>query len=122
MGARIFQCDLPELPELDNLFAPASVIQAAQELAADAFGAEQTWFLSNGSTCGVMAAILATCDPGDHIILPRNVHQSVISGLILSGATPVFMAPEYNSDLDLIYGVLPATVKSALDRYPKPGL
>ncbi len=60
LGASVFRADLPELPDLDNLFAPQGVIQEAQELAAAAFGAEQTWFLVNGSTAGVMAAILAT--------------------------------------------------------------
>lgn len=86
--------DLPELPELDNLFAPASVIQQAQELAADAFGAERTWFLANGSTSGVIAALLATCQPGEKLILPRNVHRSAISGLILAGVIPVFVQPD----------------------------
>ncbi|MEM8614113.1 MAG: arginine decarboxylase, partial [Cyanobacteria bacterium P01_H01_bin.105] len=52
-GCNIFRLDLPELPELDDLFAPESVILAAQELAAEAFGAEKTWFLVNGSTCGI---------------------------------------------------------------------
>ena len=81
-GPAAFRTDLPELPDLDNLFAPEGVILQAQQLAAEAFGAEQTWFLANGSTCGIEAAILATCGPGDKIILPRNVHSSAISGLI----------------------------------------
>jgi arginine/lysine/ornithine decarboxylase len=80
LGAPVFQADLPELPELDNLFAPQGVIQQAQALAAEAFGADRTWFLANGSTSGVIAAILATCNPGDKLILPRNVHQSALSG------------------------------------------
>ena len=64
-GASVFGWDLPELPGLDNLACPTEVIQTAQELAAAAFGAEQTWFLVNGSTAGVIAAILATCGEGD---------------------------------------------------------
>jgi len=118
LGAAAFQMDLPELPELDNLFAPQGVIQAAQELAAATFGAEKTWFLVNGSTCGIMAAILATCGPGDRIILPRNVHQSAISGLILSGAVPVFVAPEYDPVRDLVHSITPAGVAAALREYP----
>ncbi|MDY7013212.1 MAG: lysine decarboxylase, partial [Cyanobacteriota bacterium] len=59
LGQSVFEADLPELPELDNLFAPQGVIAEAQTLAAEAFGAEKTWFLVNGSTCGIMAAILA---------------------------------------------------------------
>jgi len=117
-GPSVFAADLPELPELDNLFAPAGAIQAAQELAAAAFGAEQTWFLVNGSTCGVMAAILATCGPGEKIALPRNIHQSAIAGLILSGAVPVFLEPEYDPEWDLIHSITPTTVAAALERFP----
>lgn len=118
LGDRVFRADLPELAELDNLFAPEGVIQKAQSLAAEAFGAEQTWFLVNGSTGGIMAAILATCRTHDKIILPRNVHQSVISGLILAGATPIFISPEYDSRLDIAHGITPSSVENALQRHP----
>ncbi len=118
VGASVFQVDLPELPELDNLFAPEGVIRAAQELAADAFGADHTWFLANGSTCGIEAAILATCAPGDKIILPRNAHQSAISGLILAGAMPIFVQPEYDAGWDLAHGITPAAIATALHDHP----
>ncbi len=114
LGYQTLAADLPELPELDNLFAPEGVIQAAQELAAAAFGAEQTWFLANGSTSGVIAAILATCNSGEKIILPRNVHQSAISGLILAGAVPVFVQPEYDPVLDVAHSITPESVAAAL--------
>lgn len=118
-GSQVFAADLPELPELDNLFAPAGVIQAAQDLAAAAFGAEKTWFLVNGSTCGVIAAILATCNPGDYILLPRNIHQSAIAGLIYAGAIPLFLEPGYDPVLDLVYSLTPAAVAAALAEYPQ---
>ena len=118
IGKDVFRADLTELAELDNLFTPQSVILAAQELAAEAFGAEKTWFLVNGSTCGIEAAILATCRTGEKIILPRNVHSSVISGLILSGAIPIFINPEYDEDLDIAYSVTPETLKAALAKHP----
>src|SRR5919199_1832873 len=114
LGASVFLADLPELPDLDNLFAPESVIQQAQELAAAAFGAEQTWFLVNGSTAGIVAAILATCNAGDKIILPRNIHQSAIAGLVLSGAVPVFINPEYDPSSDLAHSITPTAVAKAL--------
>ncbi|MBV8886773.1 MAG: aminotransferase class I/II-fold pyridoxal phosphate-dependent enzyme [Chroococcidiopsidaceae cyanobacterium CP_BM_RX_35] len=117
-GRAVFRLDLPELAELDNLFAPQGVIQEAQELAAETFGAERTWFLVNGSTCGVEAAILTTCAPGDKIILPRNVHQWVIAGLILSGAIPVFVNPEYDPILDIAHSITPADVATALEQHP----
>ena len=117
-GAKVFRADLPELPELDNLFAPEGVILAAQKLAAEAFGAEQTWFLANGSTCGIEAAILAVCGPGDKLILPRNVHVSAISGLILSGATPVYVPARYSDEWDISLNVGSADIEAALRAHP----
>ncbi|WAL62879.1 aminotransferase class I/II-fold pyridoxal phosphate-dependent enzyme [Thermocoleostomius sinensis] len=118
LGQAVFQADLPELPELDNLFAPKGVIQQAQVLAAAAFGAEQTWFLANGSTCGIEAAVLATCQPGDKIVLPRNVHQSAIAALILSGAIPIYVQPDYDAEWDVAHGVSPTTIKTAIAQHP----
>lgn len=117
-GSAVFRADLPELSELDNLFAPQGVIQEAQQLAAAAFGAEHTWFLVNGSTCGVEAAIVATCATGDKIILPRNVHSSAIAGLILSGAVPIFVNPEYDPVLDIAHSITPTGVAAALEQHP----
>jgi arginine decarboxylase len=117
-GKNVFRADLTELTELDNLFAPSSVIQQAQQLAAELFGATYTWFLVNGSTCGIEAAILATCGNGDKIILPRNVHSSAISGLILSGAIPIFLNPEYDPVLDIAHGITPQTIQTVLEKHP----
>ncbi|MEH2072706.1 MAG: aminotransferase class I/II-fold pyridoxal phosphate-dependent enzyme [Nostoc sp.] len=117
-GKAVFSADLTELADLDNLFAPQGVIQEAQQLAAEAFGASQTWFLVNGSTCGIEAAILATCGTGDKIILPRNVHLSAIAGLILSGAIPIFLNPEYDPVLDIAHSITPNTLQSALQQHP----
>ncbi|HLO47108.1 MAG TPA: aminotransferase class I/II-fold pyridoxal phosphate-dependent enzyme, partial [Kamptonema sp.] len=118
LGIAVFRADLPELPELDNLFAPEGVILEAQELAAEAFGGECTWFLANGSTCGIIAAILATCSQGDKIILPRNIHQSAISGLILSGAMPIFVEPEYDAVWDIANSITPSALAIVLEQHP----
>jgi arginine decarboxylase len=118
LGKAVFGADLTELGNLDNLFAPQGVILQAQQLAAAAFGAKQTWFLVNGSTCGIEAAILATCGTGDKIILPRNVHSSAIAGLILSGAIPIFINPEYDAVLDIAHSITPGAVQSALQQHP----
>ncbi|ACK71824.1 Orn/Lys/Arg decarboxylase major region [Gloeothece citriformis PCC 7424] len=118
LGSSVFRADLPELPELDHLFAPEGVIHKAQSLAAEAFGSAQTWFLVNGSTCGIMAAILATCQKGDKIILPRNIHQSAIAGLIVSGAVPIFVNPAYNPIDDLTYSITPEGLETALQENP----
>jgi arginine decarboxylase len=117
LGKLVFKADLPELPELDNLFAPEAAIEEAQQLAAKAFGADRTWFLVNGSTCGIIAAILATCKSNEKIILPRNIHTSAIAGLILSGAIPIFLYPEYDRETDLAHSVTPEAVKNALKQH-----
>jgi arginine decarboxylase len=117
-GAQIFGWDLPELPGLDNLHAPSGVIQQAQILAAEVFGAQQTWFLVNGSTAGVIAAILATCSEGDKIILPRNIHSSAIAGIIHAGAVPIFIDPAYDRSLDIAHSITPESVKFALEQHP----
>ncbi|MGD1712479.1 aminotransferase class I/II-fold pyridoxal phosphate-dependent enzyme [Dapis sp. BLCC M172] len=118
LGTKVFPADLPELPELDNLFTPNGVIQESQELAAETFGALETKFLVNGSTTGIIAGILATCGNGDKIILPRNIHQSIISGLILSGAIPIFIHPDYESDWDIHLSVTPKSIAQTLAKYP----
>ncbi|MGD1698399.1 aminotransferase class I/II-fold pyridoxal phosphate-dependent enzyme [Dapis sp. BLCC M229] len=118
LGTKVFPADLPELPELDNLFAPEGVIQEAQELAAETFGALHTKFLVNGSTTGIIAGILATCGNGEKIILPRNIHQSVISGLILSGAIPIFIYPEYDSHWDIPLSITPQSIAQTLAKHP----
>ena len=117
-GTEVFRADLTELPQLDNLAAPEGAIAEAQALAAEVFGARRTWFLVNGSTAGIIAAILATCQTGDKIILPRNVHKSAISGLILAGAIPIFVHPTYNRDWDLPLGISPTAVAAALEAHP----
>jgi arginine decarboxylase len=118
-GEAVFGWDLPELPGLDNLQAPTGIIEQAQILAAAVFGAQQTWFLVNGSTTGVMAAILATCGEGEKIILPRNIHSSAIAGIIHAGAVPIFINPEYDRQLDIAHSITPAAVKLALEQHPE---
>ncbi len=84
-------CDLTELPGLDDLFNPTGIINRAQELAASLWGADNTYFLVNGSSAGVLAMLLAVCDEGDSVLVPRNAHASVYHGLILSGAKPHYL-------------------------------
>lgn len=108
IGSKPFLHDLPELPELDNLFSPEGPILDAQQQAAKLFGSLETWFLVGGTTCGIQAAIMATCSPGDILVLPRNSHISAVSALILSGAVPKYIIPDYNSDWNIAVGVTPS--------------
>ncbi|KAL6292434.1 hypothetical protein ACE6H2_000576 [Prunus campanulata] len=108
IGLKPFLHDLPELPELDNLFSPRGPILDAQQQAASLFGSSETWFLVGGTTCGIQAAIMATCSPGEILILPRNSHISAISAMVLSGAVPKYIIPDYNFDWDIAGGVTPS--------------
>ncbi|XP_047964460.1 arginine decarboxylase-like isoform X2 [Salvia hispanica] len=122
IGARPFLHDLPELPELDNLFAPEGPILEAQKQAAELFGASETWFLVGGSTCGVQAAIMATCSPRDVLILPRNSHISAISAMVLSGVVPKYIVPEYDPEWDIAGGITPSQVEKAIKELETEGL
>ncbi|KAI0530731.1 hypothetical protein KFK09_000279 [Dendrobium nobile] len=114
-GISTFLHDLPELPKLDDLFSPKGVILDAQRKAAGLFGALETWFLVGGTTCGIQASIMATCAPGETLILPRNSHISATTGLVLSGASPKYIMPEYSSDWDIPGGITPSQVKQAIE-------
>lgn len=114
IGKSAFAADLPELPELDNLHAAEGVILEAQCKAARLFGAEQTWFLVNGSTCGIQAAVMATCAPGEYLILPRNVHMSAVSAMVLSGALPKYVSPISDSTWGVAHGVQIAQFEAAI--------
>lgn len=111
IGLKPFLHDLPELPELDNLFSPKGPILDAQQQAAILFGSLETWFLVGGTTCGIQAAIMATCSPGEILILPRNSHISAVSALILSGAVPKYIIPDYNFDWDIAVGITPSQAR-----------
>lgn len=118
LGDHGLALDLTEAPGLDDLHAPEGCIAEAQTLAAAAFGAARTHFLVGGTTAGLQALILAACAPGDTILVPRHAHRSVLGGLILSGARPVYLRPEYESDLDLPLGVAPSTLAGAVAAHP----
>lgn len=106
--------DLTEAMGLDDLHAPEGCIAQAQGLAAAAFGAGQTYFLVGGTTAGLQALIMAACRPGDTLLVPRHAHQSMIGGLILSGAVPHYIRPQYDSELDLPLGITPEALAEAL--------
>jgi arginine decarboxylase len=118
LGKKVFTADLPELPELDNLFLPEGAIAKSQNLAAQIFGSQHCYFLINGSSCGLIAGILTTCGEGDKIILPRNVHKSIISGLILSGAMPIFINPDYDPVWDMINSITTEQLEKTLQQHP----
>jgi len=96
--------------------------RAAENLAAAAWGADRTFFLINGSSSGTHAFLLATLAPGDEVVLARDVHQSVLTGLLLTGARPIWIVPRLHSEWDVGLGIAPADVSAALAAHPSAKL
>lgn len=97
---QLFGCfDPTELPGLDNLHSPQDVLSRVQDRVADIYQVARTYFLVNGSSVGIMAAINCVLRPGDKILVPRSCHKSILAGLIHSGAMPVWLEQEYDSGL-----------------------
>lgn len=118
IGKMVLSIDVNGMEDLDNICNPISVIRESQELAARAFGADQAYYLVNGTTSGVQAMIMTVCGPGDKIIIPRNAHKSAIGGLILSGAQPIYIQPEINYQSGMAMGITPERVKKAFKEHP----
>jgi arginine decarboxylase len=104
------------MKELDILNNPTGVIREAHQLIADAYFADEAFFLVNGTTSGIQTMVMSSCNPGDKIILPRNVHKSVINALILSGATPVYIDPEVDETLGISLGISLEKIKEAVTK------
>jgi arginine decarboxylase len=118
IGDRAFSIDLINIAPLDDLHQPAGVIEEAQKLAAAAFGADYTFFSVQGTSGAIMTMIMAVCSPGDKIIVPRNVHKSVLSAIIFSGAKPVFISPARDANLGIDHGITTRSVRRALELHP----
>ncbi|HBV99383.1 MAG TPA: decarboxylase [Desulfotomaculum sp.] len=118
IGNRAFAADVTNVPGMDDLHQAQSVIKEAQELAAQTFGADRTYFLVNGSSCGLQALIMAVCGPGDKLLVPRNMHRSILSGIILTGAVPIFYRPEYDSHFAIPLSTSPDTIEYYTSRHP----
>lgn len=118
MGENALSIDLINIAPLDDLHNPHGMIREAQEIAAEAFGADYTFFSVQGTSGPIMTMIMSVCGPGEKIILPRNIHQSVMSALIIAGAVPIFMEPELDFNLGIPHGVGFNQVRDALDKHP----
>ncbi|XEC96925.1 aminotransferase class I/II-fold pyridoxal phosphate-dependent enzyme [Paenibacillus tarimensis] len=118
IGDNALSIDLINIAPLDDLHQPTGVIEEAQKLAADAFGADYTYFSVQGTSGAIMTMILTVCAPGDKIIVPRNVHKSVMSAIIFAGARPVFVSPARDEKLGIDHGITTRSVRRALERHP----
>lgn len=111
----IMKIDITEIEGFDNLHHAEGVILKSQELTAQIFGAKQSFFLINGSTCGNIAAIMATCNPNDKVLVARNCHKSVYSGMIYSGVNPVYIEPQIVMPYGLIGGIDPLAIENQIN-------
>lgn len=115
----LLKLDVTEVKGMDNLYEPEEVIAKAEELAAKTFGAEETLFLVNGSTTGVIASILGVCNPKDEIIIARNSHHSAHNGMILGDIIPCYINPQIIQPYGLLGGISPNSIEETIKMYPK---
>ncbi|MCD7741806.1 MAG: aminotransferase class I/II-fold pyridoxal phosphate-dependent enzyme [Ruminococcus sp.] len=118
LGEQCMKIDVNSMKPLDNLCHPVSVIKDAQQLAADAMGADHAFFMVNGNTSAVQTMIFTACKSGDKIIMPRNVHRSAINALVVCGAIPVYVNPGTNKQLGIALGMSANDVEKAIERNP----
>ncbi|MBM7578345.1 aminotransferase class I/II-fold pyridoxal phosphate-dependent enzyme [Jeotgalibacillus terrae] len=117
-GENILSIDLINIAPLDDLHQPKSLIKDAQDLAAKAFGADHTYFSVQGTSGAIMTMVMSVCGPGEKIIVPRNVHKSVMSAIVFCGAIPIFIHPEVDKELGISHGITPISVAHALEQHP----
>lgn len=118
LGEKCVGIDVNSMKPLDNLCHPVSVIAEAERLAAEAFGAAHAFLMVGGTTSAVQSMILSVVKRGDKIILPRNVHRSVVGALILCGAVPVYVNPECDMRLGIPLGMKVEQVEKAIKENP----
>lgn len=121
IGREALLRDLASLvgPEIDSLHDASGCIARAQELIADAFDATRSLMLVNGPDIGMQMAIVAACDPDDEVILSRNVHFSVVSGIIMSGTWPVFTPARFDAELGLLENMTLLDLRQAIQQHPQ---
>ena len=118
LGEKCVGLDVNSMKCLDNLCHPVSVIRDAEQLAAEAFGAAWAFLMVGGTTSAVQSMILCVAKRGEKIILPRNVHRSVMTAMVLNGAVPVYVDPECDDDLGISLGMRTDAVRRAVAENP----
>lgn len=116
-GKECLLLDKNSRASIDYLCQPYGVIEEAQSLAADAFGAKDAFFMVGGTTSSVQAMIMSACAPKDKIILPRNVHYSVINAIILAGAEPIYITPQVDSKSSIPLGICVDDLKKTIQKH-----
>ena len=118
LGEKCVSMDVNSMKPLDNLCHPVSVIRDAENLAADAFGAHHAFLMVGGTTSAVQSMVMSAVQAGQKIILPRNVHRSVMGALVLCGAVPVYVNPECDAKLGIPLGMSLSQLKRTIECTP----
>lgn len=118
LGEKCVGIDVNSMKPLDNLCHPVSVIREAEELTAQAFGADYAFLMVGGTTSSVQSMILSVCKYGDKIILPRNVHRSALNALVLCGAIPVYVDMKVNERIGIALGMEASGLEKAIVENP----
>ena len=113
-----FSMDITEIDGFDNLHHAEGILKESMEWAAGVYGADKTWYLVNGSSCGILSAICGTVKPGERILMSRNCHKSAYHGVILSRAEADYVYPQILDDLGIQGGILAADVEKRLRERP----
>lgn len=116
--ADFYKIDITEIEGFDNLHQAEGILLEAQERANRLYGADETFFLVNGSTCGILASVMASTIPGDEILMARNCHKSVYHAAILQGLRVRYYQPAMIGEYDICDGVCSEQIGQLLDRYP----
>ena len=118
IGLDALAADVPQDIHGIDLGPSPTPYERAERLAAEAFGAARSWFLTNGATQGNHTLCLALAPLGTRIVAQRNSHASVVDGLVLSGGLPSFVAPEYDAERGITHCVTPEVLEAALRDAP----
>lgn len=118
VGAGVFASDVLSLNGLDDRRQSQGVLEQAQELMADAVGAEHAFFSTCGSSLSVKTAMISVAGPGEKLLVSRNAHKSVVAALIISGVQPVWVHPHFDRDWQLAHPPEPEDVRAALRAHP----
>jgi arginine decarboxylase len=119
IGWQTLKLDIPQDIHGIDLGPEPTPFQRAEELAAEAYGAARSWFLTNGASQGNHALCLALAPLGAAVVAQRNAHASVVDGLVLSGGLPTWVAPEYEPELGMAHGITPGSLEQALAATPE---
>jgi arginine/lysine/ornithine decarboxylase len=113
-----FSVDITEIDGFDNLHHPEGILKESMEWAADVYGADRSFYLVNGSSSGILAAMLSSVKRAGRILMSRNCHKSAYNGVYLHQLQPVYLYPQSIEKLGIQGGILPEDVEKRLEEYP----